>query len=97
MAYLHYRAYKQDHELQFWRSPTGDEVDFVIDSDIAIEAKSSRHIGERQAKGLTVLSSLKALKRQIIVCRESRPSRIGRVEVLPWRHFVEELWAGDIF
>ena len=95
-AFLDYFKTGEDIEFRFWRSPQGEEVDFLLDREIAIEVKSSRSVNERHCKGLAVLSELMPLKRKIIVCQESKRRTLNGVEILPWRAFIDELWAGKI-
>lgn len=83
-------------KFQFWRSPIGQEVDFVINDEIGIEVKSSRSITERHLSGLIALDSLQKLKTKIIVCRESQRRNIGDIQVLPWKDFIEQLWGNRI-
>ena len=71
-------------------------MDFLVNDEIAIEVKASRNVSDKQAKGLSVLGELMDLKKQIIVCREKEPRRVGKVEILPWRVFAERLWSGEL-
>ena len=96
MAYSHYCHPRDELKVSFWRSPTGDEVDFLVNDEIAIEVKSSRNISEKHAKGLTTLDRLMKLKKQVIVCREKEPRRVGSVQIIPWRQFAEALWSGEL-
>ncbi len=95
-AFADYRRPSGEMEISFWRNPSGEEVDFLLNQEIAIEVKSSRSISERHAKGLEALNDLLPLKRRIIVCHESRRRTVRGVEILPWRAFLEELWSGKI-
>jgi len=95
-AYGHYRRPRDEMHLAFWRSPTGDEVDFLVNDEIAIEVKASRSVSEKHVKGLSALGALMGLKKQLIVCREKEPRRMGQVEILPWRIFAERLWSGEL-
>ena len=83
-------------KISFWRSPTGEEVDFLLNDEIAIEVKSSRNISEKHTKGLLALGKLMKLKKQVIVCREKEPRQMGSIQVLPWRHFAEALWGEEL-
>jgi len=82
--------------LRFWRTRSGLEVDFLLGDDIAIEVKASRQVVERDLRGLRALASERPLRRQIVVCREPEPRRLGDVEVWPWKHFAGAWWAGEI-
>jgi predicted AAA+ superfamily ATPase len=59
-AYLDYR--RMDHELTFWRTHSGFEVDFIVGDATAIEVKASRRVTPRDLRGLTALSEERRLK-----------------------------------
>lgn len=97
-AFIHHElsgfcAYVPGHELSYWRSQSNYEVDFLLDEEIAIEVKSTKTVNQNDMKGLIALSEDLKLRRQIIVCRESRPRKIGAIEILPVREFLDRLWA----
>ena len=89
--YIHPRS-----KLTFWRSTTGAEVDFCIDEKTAIEVKSSSNIYDKHLKGLKALREEGIFKKYIVVCREDHPRLIDGIEILPWKYFFEQLWAGNI-
>jgi predicted AAA+ superfamily ATPase len=49
-SYLDYHNKKES--LNFWRTSTGVEVDFIIGEKIAIEVKASQSVDSRDLKGL---------------------------------------------
>lgn len=79
-------------ELTFWRSNKGDEVDFIIGDDIAIEVKSSKNITEKHLKGLKRLSEEVEFKNRIIISREKESRVIDDILVMPWDTFLNKLW-----
>lgn len=93
-AWIDYR--KPSSRLSYWRSVSGYEVDFVIDDDVAIEVKAATIAQDRHLSGLRALREEGKIKRFFLVCREARPRKIDGIEVLPWREFLERLWADDI-
>jgi predicted AAA+ superfamily ATPase len=97
-AYLEY--HKKDESLSFWRTQTGEEVDFVVGSQeeeqIAIEVKSTPHIAERHLGGLKVLAEEVPLKNKYIVSLDSEYRKISDIEILPYILFVEKLWNGEL-
>jgi len=98
IAYRDYLSKAKDTPIQCWRSPTGNEVDFVIDGSIGIEVKSSQNLSKRAFQGLQKLSELIPIRRKIVVCRERLPRKSqDGIEILPWTHFLELLWNGDLF
>src|SRR5690606_24225899 len=49
-AYIDYKA--PGGSLAYWRSSTGFEVDFILNGEIAIEAKAKNTVAARDLKGL---------------------------------------------
>jgi predicted AAA+ superfamily ATPase len=96
-AYQHYQGPGEDCLIEFWRDPAGNEVDFLLNEEIAIEVKATRSVQPRHLDGLRKLSALTKLKRKIVVSRDPVPRFVEDIEILPWKQFVEILWAGELF
>lgn len=93
-AYMEYQ--KQDETISFWRTQSGQEVDFVIGGKVGIEVKSTSLVTERDLGGLLALDEEMTLKRKIIVSRDREFRKISDVEILPYSLFVQRLWEGAI-
>ncbi len=93
-AWIDYR--KPGARLSYWRSVSNYEVDFVIDDDVAIEVKTAKIVQQKHLAGLRALREEGRIRRFILVCREPRPRAIDGIEVLPWRLFLDKLWANTI-
>jgi len=93
-AYIDYK--KPQAELFYWRSQTGCEVDFILDSKIAIEVKSTTQIQDKHLKGLKAMQEEKLLERYIIISRDESYQKEKGIERMPWKLFLEKLWAGEI-
>lgn len=94
-----YQAYKNPElEIRFWRTSSGYEVDCILDDmTIALEVKGSQKINSSHTKGLRALLEEHTVKRSIIVSLEKQSRRLdSRIEVLPWKVFLEELWSGNL-
>ncbi|MEQ1890945.1 MAG: ATP-binding protein [Planctomycetota bacterium] len=99
MELLNYRRYRApDMDVRFWRTSTGLEVDFVLgEMDAAIEVKGSARVHEGDLGGLRALRASHKAKHAIVVSLEKEARRLDDgIEVLPWRVFVERLWAGQL-
>ena len=98
MELLAWQSYRQpDRSLTFWRTASGFEVDFIIDDFwSAIEVKASARVHDGDLRALRALRSERKTGQACVVCmeRESRKTPDG-IAILPWRHFLERLWAGD--
>ena len=93
-AYLSYS--QSEHTLYFWRTQTGQEVDFVMPDRLALEVKSSQLVDGRDLKALQNFSEIHSIPRAIVVANEPKPRKLGRIEILPIRDFLHQLWSGKI-
>lgn len=94
-AYLDYR--RLGHELTFWRTHAGQEVDFLIGDTVAIEVKASSRVSPRDLRGLRALSEDLRLKKRIVVSTEPRTRTLDDgVVVMPVERFMQQLWADEI-
>lgn len=99
--FLELRAYRDyfatDSKIEFWRIDAETEVDFVVNEDIAIEVKSTELAQEKHMKGINYFAKGYHLRRKIIVSRDKQRRRIQDIEIIPYREFLQDLWAGKIF
>ena len=97
-----YRSYRrQDLEITFWRTSTGLEVDFILDDKaLAVELKAGTRVGPGDWRSLTALAEDGPVRRRVLVSFEREPREVrdarGKIEVLPWRTFLEQLWGGGL-
>ncbi|MEA3346850.1 MAG: AAA family ATPase [Candidatus Auribacterota bacterium] len=98
MEILAYRSYSgRDFEINFWRTKSGLEVDFVLGGgEVTIEIKGASHVNKRDTNGLIAFIEGHSPKRSIIVCNEKEKRLHGKIEILPWNNFLHELWEGRI-
>jgi len=90
-----WQAYRQpDLPLTFWRTSTGQEVDFLLgDKVLALEIKASGRVHEHDTRGLRALREDGPVKHAVLVCLEREPRIVdGDIYVLPWQYFLEKLW-----
>lgn len=95
-AYQAYRA--PDLDVRFWRTANGQEVDFILgDMQVAVEVKGGSRVHDGDLRGLRTLAEENRVRRSLVVCLEREPRTVPpAIEVLPWRLFLEHLWAGDL-
>ena len=86
------------YPLSYWRTTSGFEVDFVLgDHEIAIEVKASELANESHLKGLRRFREEYRARRSLLVSLDPKPSKTqDQIEILPWKTFLKELWAGRI-
>lgn len=85
-------------DIRFWRTSTGQEVDFVLgDMEVAIEVKGSERVHDGDLGGLRSLCGEHRVKRSLVVSLERAPRALEpNIEILPWSVFLAELWGGTL-
>lgn len=91
-------SYKElDYRIYYWRTKSGLEVDFILgDGEVALEVKGKSHIETRDLRALMAFMDEFSPKKAIVVCNEKEKRVRGKIEIMPWRMFLEELWEGKI-
>ncbi|MCX6263085.1 MAG: hypothetical protein NTZ47_00900 [Bacteroidetes bacterium] len=73
------------------------EVDFILgDHEVAIEVKSTSNVQSHHQKGLKGFSEEYSVKKLIVVSCDPTERKIGDITVMPWKIFLDRLWAGEI-
>lgn len=98
MEILAHRSYRELHyDVNFWRTKSGLEVDFVLaGGEVAIEVKGTDRVDSTALRPLMVFREEQRPRKSIVVCNE-RSARVHEgIEILPWREFLNLLWAGEL-
>jgi len=98
MQLLAHRSYQElDYPINFWRTKTGLEVDFILgNGEVAIEVKGTSRVDSKDMKPLRAFVEEYSPRTAIIVSNEKTRRVYGGVLVLPWKEFLDELWDGKI-
>jgi hypothetical protein len=64
--------------------------------DVAVEVKGTNRLDLKDMKPLLAFAEEHSPRMSIIVCNEKSRRVHGKVLVLPWREFLDELWEGKI-
>ena len=95
--YSHSQYSDLNYPVCYWRTASNIEVDFILgDNEVAVEVKSSESVTPRHLKGLISFSEEYTAKKMILVSNDPIPRKIDNIMILPWRVFLEQLWAGEI-
>lgn len=94
MAYRDYQGL--DSLIQYWRSQSQIEVDFILNENIGIEVKASAQVSPQDLKGLRALQEDADLQRKIVVSSERERRTVEGIEIIPYGEFLRDLWAGKI-
>jgi len=94
-AYSNYSGF--NFPVCYWRTASQIEVDFILgDNEVALEVKGTNMVTPRNLKGLKSFSEEYRTKKLIVVSNDPYPRLIGNILILPWKIFLQKLWAGEI-
>jgi predicted AAA+ superfamily ATPase len=95
--YAHSRYSEQEYPVYYWRTASQLEIDFVLgDHEIAIEVKATEQANARHLKGLKAFAEEYTVKKLILVSNDPLPRLVDNILILPYKVFLERLWAGEI-
>lgn len=85
-----------NYPVAYWRTASQLEVDLVLDTEAAVEIKSTDRVVDKHLRGL------RAFKEEhtcncILVSRDPGPRKTSDgILILPWQEFLERLWSNEI-
>jgi predicted AAA+ superfamily ATPase len=93
----HNSYHEIDYEINFWRTKSGLEVDFILGGgEIAIEVKGAGSIQNKDLRPLNAFIETNDPRKALVVCNEKKERIVGKVRITPWRKFLSDLWNGKI-
>jgi predicted AAA+ superfamily ATPase len=90
-----YRDYVSGEAVNYWRSTSGFEVDFILGDHTAIEVKAKDNVSPSDLRPLRALAEERLLKRYLCVSLEQRSRQVGELTLLPYGQFLDALWDGE--
>ena len=95
--YAYSRYSGKAYPLSYWRTASQLEIDFVLgDHEVAIEVKATDQANHRHLKGLKAFAEEYNVKKLILISNDPLPRLVNDILILPWKIFLERLWAGEI-
>jgi len=95
--YTHSKYSGLQYSISYWRTASQLEIDFVLgDHEVAIEVKGSQQINSRHLKGLKSFAEEYQVKKLILISNDPFPRQFDQITALPWKLFLDKLWAGEI-
>ena len=93
----HNSYHEIDYEINFWRTKSGLEVDFILGrGEIAIEVKGSGSIQNKDLRPINAFVETYDPRKALVVCNEKEERLVGKILITPWRKFLRDLWNGKI-
>ena len=95
--YAHSRYSGKEYPIYYWRTASQLEIDFVLgDHEVAIEVKATEQANHRHLKGLKAFAEEYQVKKMILISNDPMPRLVENILILPWKVFLERLWAEEI-
>ena len=95
--YAHSRYSENEYPIYYWRTASQLEIDFVFgDHEVAIEVKATELASDRHLRGLKAFAEEYTVKKAIIITNDPMPRLVNNILILPWKVFLDRLWAGEI-
>ena len=100
--YAYREIIDKDFEINYWRTKTGLEVDFILNKgSVAIEVKIKKEIHKQDIKGLIAFKEENPKCTCYVVSQDPRPRKmsienIGDISILPYKEFLDRLWSNKI-
>jgi len=93
----HSSYHEINYEINFWRTKSGQEVDFVLGrGEVAVEVKGSAMVDKRALRPMKSFVKLYAPRQAIVVCNETEERLHSGIKIMPWRVFLQKLWHDEI-
>jgi uncharacterized protein len=98
MEIMAHRSYRElDYEVNFWRTKTGLEVDFILGrGETAVEVKGASRIDSTDLRPLKAFVQEYHPRSAYLVCNERKQRIHEGIHIVPWREFLSMLWDGVI-
>ena len=72
-------------------------MDFILgDAEVAVEVKGTSSFDQTDLRPLNAFVEEYSPKKALVVCNEKTEKVVGKIRILPWRIFLEQLWGGKI-
>ena len=85
------------YDVHFWRTKSGVEVDFVLgNGEVAIEIKGTSRVEDKALRPLRAFIDEYSPQKALVVCNEPAERVVGPIRILPWKVFLQSLWAGEV-
>lgn len=95
VAHSHYSGL--EYPVSYWRTASGFEVDFILgDRDVALEVKGVSEVHSQHLRSINAFREEYKPKKAIVVSLDTRSRNVDDIMILPWKIFLDDLWAGSI-
>ena len=64
--------------------------------EVAIEIKGTSRVEDKALRPLRTFIDEYAPQKALVVCNEAAERVVGPIRVLPWKVFLQSLWAGEV-
>ena len=89
--------FRKNLNINYWRSTSQMEVDLIIGEKTAIEIKGVHLVQDKHLRGIRALKEEKLMKKHLVISLDENIRKTkDHIDILPWHHFLNQLWKGRI-
>lgn len=93
-AWISYKRLSFD--LQYWRSTSKFEVDFILENTLALEVKGTDLVTDKYLKGLRAFKEEGLVKHYCVIsCDPDLRETSDGIRIFPWETFLKKLWGAS--
>jgi predicted AAA+ superfamily ATPase len=93
----HSSYHELDYDINFWRTKSGQEVDFVLGGgEVAVKVKGTSMVDKRALRPMKSFIELYSPRKAIVICNEREERLHSGIRIMPWRIFLQKLWSDEI-
>lgn len=102
MELIAFRSFNRKRfDINYWRTKSGYEVDFILGDTTAIEVKNSEQVHKQDLKGLIAFCEEHPKMNAFVVSQDQKPRQLkindkSIISILPWKDFLKRLWQNEI-
>ena len=86
-----------NYDIHFWRTKSGLEVNFVLgNGEVALEVKGASRVDNKALRPLHAFIEEYAPQKALVVCNETAERKVGPIRIVPWKIFLQSLWADEV-
>lgn len=94
MAYKLFK--KPDLKVEFWCDYQGNEIDFVLNGEIALEVRATKSLNNQHFRRMKKFMNKDKLKRHLLVSQDSNYVAVENIEHQTVKQFLQTLWNGHL-
>lgn len=95
IAYKNYR--NPNLKIEFWCDYQGNDIDFLINGEIAIEVRATKSVNSQHARRLKKFQDKHSVKKSLLISQDTNSALHDKIETIHITQFLKNLWSNLAF